>query len=206
MKVLGRFSIILDMIKLDDRVNYIVSGLERSGTSLLMQILQAGGLPTAFDMESRPPDDNNPRGYFELEGGKVINRLMDGTFPLADYKGRFIKITAYGLKFLPPGKYRIIYTERNIEEVLDSMEKMAKIRDEKREDTKTSFIKLNEIIKDIITKREDIDVLIVNYNQIITDPGSQIRKICEHFGWRETNLAGMISAVDQSLYRKRKPN
>jgi len=192
------------MMELDESINYIVSGLERSGTSLLMQILHAGGVPTAFDMESRPPDDNNPRGYFELEGGKVINSLMGGTFPLALFRGKFIKITAYGLKFLPPGKYRIIYTERNIEEVMDSMEKMAKIRDEKREDTTTSFIKLNEMIKDIITRREDIDVLFVNYNQIIADPGSQIRKICEHFGWGEENLAGMISTVDESLYRKRR--
>jgi hypothetical protein len=205
LKVLGRLSIILDMINLDDRINYIVSGLERSGTSLLMQILQAGGVPTAFDVESRPPDDNNPRGYFELEGGKVINRLMDGTFPLADYKGKFIKITAYGLKFLPLGTYRIIYTERNIEEVMDSMEKMAKIRDEKREDTKTSFIKLNEMIKGIITKREDIDVLFVNYNQIVADPRSQIKRICEHFDWGKANLAVMISTVDESLYRKRRP-
>jgi hypothetical protein len=193
------------MINLDDRINYIVSGLERSGTSLLMQILQAGGVPTAFDVESRPPDDNNPRGYFELEGGKVINRLMDGTFPLADYKGKFIKITAYGLKFLPLGTYLIIYTERNIEEVMDSMEKMAKIRDEKREDTKTSFIKLNEMIKGIITKREDIDVLFVNYNQIVADPRSQIKRICEHFDWGKANLAVMISTVDESLYRKRRP-
>ncbi|MBM3285502.1 MAG: nucleotide pyrophosphatase, partial [Candidatus Aminicenantes bacterium] len=99
------------MIKLDNAINYIVSGLERSGTSLLMQILRAGGVPVAFDMASRPPDDDNPRGYFELEGGKVISRLMDGTFPLDEYRGTFIKITAYGLKFLPPGRYRVIYTE-----------------------------------------------------------------------------------------------
>ena len=73
-------------MKLDSSINYIASGIERSGTSLLMQILQAGGLPMAFDMASRPPDDNNPRGYFELEGGKIISRLMNGTFPLADRK------------------------------------------------------------------------------------------------------------------------
>jgi len=125
---------------LDNTINYIASGIERSGTSLLMQILEAGGLPMAFDTDSRPPDDNNPRGYYELEGGKIISRLMNGTFPLADHRGRFIKITAFGLKFLPPGKYRIIYTERNIEEVLDSMEKMAKLRDQNREETKASFI------------------------------------------------------------------
>ncbi len=192
------------MIELDRNVNYIVSGLERSGTSLLMQILQAGGIPTAFDMASRPPDDNNPRGYFELEGGKIINRLMDGSFPLAEYRGKFIKITAYGLKFLPPGRYRVIYTERNIEEVLDSMEKMARIRDENRDETRASFLKLNEMVKHLLTTRKDTDVLFVNYNQIIAEPEKQVRRICEHFGWQEANLADMISAVDATLYRKRR--
>ncbi|MFZ2053840.1 MAG: sulfotransferase [Candidatus Aminicenantales bacterium] len=193
-------------MKLDDNINYIASGLERSGTSLLMQILHAGGVPLSFDTESRPPDDNNPRGYFELEGGKIISRLMNNTLPLADFRGRFIKITAFGLKFLPPGKYRVIYTERNIEEVLDSMEKMARVQDRDREETKTSFIKLNEIIKSLVTKREDIDVLFVNYNQIVADPKTQIRKICDFLGAAGENEAAMVAAVDQKLYRKRRPN
>ena len=90
-------------MELDKDINYIVSGLERSGTSMLMQILDAGDLPIGYD-ESRPADESNPKGYYELEGGKIINRLMDGTFPLEKYKGNFIKVTAYGLKFLPPGK------------------------------------------------------------------------------------------------------
>jgi len=194
------------MIKLDNAINYIVSGLERSGTSLLMQILRAGGVPVAFDMASRPPDDDNPRGYFELEGGKVISRLMDGTFPLDEYRGTFIKITAYGLKFLPPGRYRVIYTERNIDEVLDSMEKMAGMRDEKREETRTSFIKLNEVVKSMIRARKDVDALFMNYNQIIEDPEAEIRKICGNFGWEEAAVDRMISAVDKSLYRKRRPH
>ena len=78
-------------MKLDENINYIVSGLERSGTSMLMQILLAGGVPVFFD-RSRPIDENNPKGYYELEGGKIINKLMDGTFPLHEYKGKFIKI------------------------------------------------------------------------------------------------------------------
>lgn len=193
------------MVRLDDKVNYIVSGLERSGTSLLMQILQAGGVPTAFDLASRPPDEDNPRGYFELEGGKIINRLMNGTFPLADYRGKFIKITAYGMKFLPPGHYRVLYTERNIEEVLDSMEKMARMRDDNREETKLSFIKLNEVVKKLLRERKDVDVFFVNYNQLVKDPEAEVRKICDHFSWPDANLKGMISAVDVNLYRKRRP-
>ena len=192
-------------MKLDSTINYIASGIERSGTSLLMQILQAGGVPMAFDTASRPPDDNNPRGYFELEGGKIISRLMNGTFPLADHRGRFIKITAFGLKYLPPGKYRIIYTERNIEEVLDSMEKMAKLQDMNREETRASFIKLNEMIKGLISKRDDVEVLFVNYNQIVTDPKTQIEKICDFLGSKEIDNAAMVSAVDEKLYRKRRP-
>jgi hypothetical protein len=192
-------------MKLDENINYIASGLERSGTSLLMQILHAGGVPLSFDTESRPPDDNNPRGYFELEGGKIISRLMNNTFPLDEYKGRFVKITAFGLKFLPPGKYRVIYTERNIEEVLDSMEKMARIQDQDREETRASFIKLNGMIKDLITKREDIDVLFVNYNQIVADPKTQVRKISDFLELAGETEAAMIAAVDAKLYRKRRP-
>jgi hypothetical protein len=195
---------ILGMIKLDDGINYIASGIERSGTSLLMQILEAGGLPMAFDTVSRPPDDNNPRGYYELEGGKIISRLMNGTFPLTDHRGRFIKITAFGLKFLPPGKYRIIYTERNIEEVLDSMEKMARLQDQNREETKASFIKLNAMIKGLITKRDDVDVLFVNYNQIVADPKGQVRKIAEFLGETGIDQTAMVAAVDAKLYRKRR--
>jgi hypothetical protein len=193
-------------MKLDDQTNYIASGIERSGTSLLMQILEAGGVPMAYDTASRPPDDNNPRGYFELEGGKIISRLMNGTFPLADHRGRFIKITAFGLKYLPPGKYRIIYTERNIDEVLDSMEKMAKLQDQNREETRLSFIKLNEMIKGLITGRKDIGVLFVNYNQIVADPATQIRKIAEFLGPEGIDQAAMIAAVDERLYRKRRPS
>jgi len=192
-------------MKLDAHINYIASGIERSGTSLLMQILEAGGLPMAFDTASRPPDDNNPRGYYELEGGKVISRLMNGTFPLANHRGRFIKITAFGLKFLPPGKYRIIYTERNIEEVLDSMEKMARLQDQNREETKASFIKLNDMIKGLIAKRDDINVLFVSYNQIVADPKGQIQKIAEFLGEKDIDQPAMVAAVDAKLYRKRRP-
>jgi len=192
-------------MKLDNQINYIASGIERSGTSLLMQILEAGGVPMAYDTASRPPDDNNPRGYFELEGGKIISRLMNGTFPLAEHRGRFIKITAFGLKFLPPGKYRIIYTERNIEEVLDSMEKMAKLQDQNREETKASFIKLNDMIKGLITKRGDIEVLFVNYNKIVADPKAEIREIAGFLGQKDIDQAAMVAAVDAKLYRKRRP-
>ena len=190
-------------MKLDRSTNYIVSGLERSGTSLLMQILQACGLEISFD-DSRKPDISNPKGYFELEGGKIINKLMNGTFPLDEHKGKFIKITAYGLKFLPPGNYKIIYSERNVEEILDSMEKMAGIKDENREETKESFVKLNLMIKNQITTREDMEVLLVNYNNILSNPETDIKRIADFLGFSDNSLDKMISVVNPNLYRQRR--
>ncbi|MBD3413844.1 MAG: nucleotide pyrophosphatase [Candidatus Aminicenantes bacterium] len=183
--------------------NYIVSGLERSGTSMIMQILNAGGIPVAFDFSSRPPDENNPKGYYELEGGKIINKLMEGAFPLDRYQGQFIKITSFGMRFLPQGKYKVIYTQRNIEEVLDSMEKMSQQKDDHRQETRESFMKLDNLIQETIKERKDINQLFVNYNQILKDPEKNIRKIRDFIQETEADLDQMIKSVDLRLYRNR---
>ena len=188
---------------LDVSKNYIISGLERSGTSMLMQILYNGGYPIESD-EKRQPDKNNPKGYFELEGGKIINKLIEKTFPFEQYKGKIIKITAYGLKYLPQGDYVIIYSERNIEEILDSMEKMAQITDENRAETKDVFLKLNSFIKEQIAQRSDCNVFFVNYNEILTNPDDNIGEIYEFLQLDNANLQAMINTVDKNLYRNRK--
>ncbi|MBU1339766.1 MAG: sulfotransferase domain-containing protein [Acidobacteria bacterium] len=191
-------------MKLDGNINYIISGLERSGTSMLMQLIVNGGAPSSFDNETRPPDTNNPKGYYELEGGKIINKLMNGSFSITEYLGRFIKITAFGLKFLPRGHYKIIYSERNIEEILDSMEKMTKIEDNNRDETRLVFTKLNNMIKNLLVEREDCDVLFVNYNDIMSDPKNHIRAIHEFIGSPDVNLEKMIATVDTGLHRNKK--
>lgn len=188
---------------LEKDVNYIVSGLERSGTSLLMQILKAGGIPIGFD-ESRSANNSNPKGYYELEGGKIINKIMDGSFPFKKYKGKFIKITAYGLRYLPRGNYKIIYSERNIEEILDSMEKMIGKKDEEREETKATFVKLNNIVKQQILNREDAQVLLINYNNIISNPQENISKIIDFLDIPIEILDKMMQAIDKKLYRQRR--
>jgi hypothetical protein len=188
---------------LDRNINYIISGLERSGTSMMMQILNAGDIPCAFD-DSRLPDPSNPKGYYELEGGKIINKIMEGSFPFKKYKGKFIKITAYGIRYLPPGNYKIIYSERNIEEILDSMEKMIGNKDEKREETKETFIKLNNLVKQQILEREDTDVLLINYNNIISNPEKNISKIIKFLDIPNEILDKMMQAIDKKLYRQRR--
>lgn len=190
-------------MELDPSKNYIVSGLERSGTSMIMQILYNGGYPVAAD-KKRPPDENNPKGYYELEGGKIINKLIQNQFSFDEYKGKIIKITAYGLKYLPSGDYNIIYSERNIEEILDSMEKMAQINDENRDETKEAFLKLNYFIKEQITDRSDCNVLFINYNKILQNPEENIKNIYDFLDKKEADLTAMTSTVDKELYRNRK--
>ncbi len=190
------------LMKLDKNTNYIVSGLERSGTSMLMQIINAGEIPIAFD-NIRPADKYNPKGYFELEGGKIINKLIAKSFPIEKYKGKFIKITSYGLKFLPKAKYKIIYSERDFEEILESMEKMMKKKDENRVESKKNLIKLNNVIKKKIQEKKDLDVLFVNYNNILKNPKNNIKKILDFLKLPYDNLDKMINAIDLKLYQSR---
>jgi len=190
------------LMKLDKNTNYIVSGLERSGTSMLMQILNAGEIPIAFD-NGRPADEYNPKGYFELEGGKIINKLIAKSFSIEKYKGKFIKITSYGLKFLPKAKYKIIYSERDFEEILESMEKMMKKKDEDRVESKKNLVKLNNVIKKKIQEKKDLDVLFVNYNNTLKNPKNNIKKILDFLSLPYDNLDKMINAVDLKLYQSR---
>jgi len=95
--------------------------------------------------------------------GKIINKIINGYFPFEKYRGSFIKITSYGLKYLPVGKYKIIYSEKKYRRNLDSMEKMMGKKDENRIETKKSLFKLNNLIKKEIKERKDIEYLLVNY-------------------------------------------
>jgi len=178
-------------------VNYIVSGIERSGTSMMMQILYIGGAPVAFD-SSRKPDYHNPKGYYELEGGKIISRLIEGTFPIEKYEGKFIKITAYGLQFLPKGNYKIIYMVRNLDEILDSMEKMSGPVD--REKEKPLFEKLNKFTIDLMEKREDIEYIIVNHRDVIQNTRREVERVNEFLGGM-LDVDEAVKAVDPKLWR-----
>ena len=99
----------------------VVTGLPRSGTSMLMQMLAAGGVAVLSD-ELRTADEDNPRGYLEFE--PVKNLLKDSHW-LFEARGKAIKIIAPLLSALPPGlPCRVILCERDLDEVLDSQERM----------------------------------------------------------------------------------
>ncbi len=181
---------------------YIVSGIERSGTSMLMQILGRGNIPLLFD-EKRKADEHNPRGYYEVEGGKIINLLQENPDYVNKFKGKgFVKITAYGLLFLPKSKYRIIFIERDMEEVLNSMEKMRKGETLERGEIRESLTHLLNHVKKLLAQRADIEVLYVNYNRILQNPSQEIKRIGDFLG-EEFDTEGAVSGVNERLYRNR---
>jgi hypothetical protein len=99
----------------------VVAGVPRSGTSLLMQMLAAGGVPLLCD-DVRKPDPDNPRGYFELEAAR---RLARDSSWLDDARGRAVKLVHALVPKLPPRhRYRVLLVERRMDEVLASQERM----------------------------------------------------------------------------------
>jgi hypothetical protein len=199
-------------VTLDNNYNYIVSGLERSGTSLMMQLLQSAGVPIAYDSD-RLPDINNPKGYFELFNGKIINKLIDKVDDIKKYRGKFIKITSYGLKYLPQDgfpngfgirKYKIIYMQRNIDEIIDSMEKMTKVNESNKKETKQLLLKLNDYITDLMEEDNNISPLYVDYNKLLKEPMPILLNICKFLGIPETKAKKMALVIDQNLYKERR--
>jgi len=184
-----------------DDVIYIISGLPRSGTSMLMQMMKAGGMSVATD-EKRIPDKSNPHGYLEV--ASIINKLKIDPEYIFNFKGKLVKVIAYGLKHLPFWDYKIIYSERNIEEVLDSMEKMMGEEDKNRKSTRESFVKLNRTIKKELVRREDIEVLFVNYTNIALNPKQEAEKIIKFLKKQGLDKIGMINAVDFELYKQKR--
>jgi len=99
----------------------VVSGIPRSGTSLMMQMMSAGGMPVLTDGQ-RSADDNNPRGYFELESVKSLARNQD---VLTQADGKVVKVISSLLPSLPKDfEYRVVFMCRPLEEVVSSQNRM----------------------------------------------------------------------------------
>src|ERR1044071_4928925 len=101
----------------------LVSGLPRSGTSMLMQMIEKGGMPIVTD-KVRTPDEDNPKGYHEFERIKEIDKTTDKSW-LKNYRGQVIKTISFLLQDLPLDlNYRVVFMRRDIAEVLRSQNKM----------------------------------------------------------------------------------
>ena len=180
----------------------VVSGLPRSGTSMMMQMLERGGVEPLTD-EVRAADASNPHGYYEFE--KVKNLANDASFmPLAE--GKAIKVIAQLLPYLPARHtYKVIWMEREISEVIMSQQIMlGKTREQAIKTypfklAQTYFEQLERVEK-WIENQPHVDVLRVQFADAHNHPGATARRVAEFLDMPE-RAADMEKAVDNALYR-----
>jgi tetratricopeptide (TPR) repeat protein len=179
----------------------IVSGLPRSGTSMMMQMLHAGGLPVMTD-EKRLPDQNNPLGYYEYE---PVKRLANETQWLANAKGKVVKVISQLLYFLPASyKYKIVYMKRDLDEVMKSQQKMLGKEGEISMAIYESYKKEYEKMKKWAEKRPNVSMLEINYGNVIANASDECSKINDFFDGA-LDLDEMTAKVSSELYHNRKP-
>jgi hypothetical protein len=180
----------------------IVSGLPRSGTSLMMQMLDRGGIPALTD-EIRTPDTDNPRGYFEFEQVKKV-REDQAWLPRA--RGKAVKLVSSLLYDLPDSEtYRVVFMERDMNEVLESQERMLKRLDRPvlpREQIRASFAIHLERLHAWLPWQDHLRLLRVNYNTLVTAPELELLRVSQFLDGR-VNPDEMHSVIDPSLYRNR---
>ncbi len=183
----------------------VVSGLPRSGTSMMMRMLEAGGMDVLID-HIREPNADNPKGYYEFER---VKKLPDGDVAwLADAQGRAVKIIAALLTHLPDTyTYKVLFMQRHIEEVLASQKRMLVRRGE--DPDKVNDIEMARLFESHvekvytwIAKQPHITHMNVDYNEMLVDPMPQILSI-RTFLKRDLDVAQMTATVDPALYRQR---
>ena len=182
----------------------IVSGLPRSGTSLMMQMLVAGGLAPLADGE-RKADTDNPRGYLEWER---IKTLPNDPGCIAEAEGKVVKVISRLLLSLPSGyDYRVIFMQRPLPEVLASQDEMLKRRGTYKEGTNAAIITaafekhLREVY-DWMEKTPRVQSMLVAYHDVLARPLEISRELAT-FLKVPLGLEAMTQQVDASLYRNR---
>jgi hypothetical protein len=183
----------------------IVSGLPRSGTSMMMKMLEAGGIPPLTD-KIRGADNDNPKGYFEFERVKQLDKGDVAWLPEA--RGKVVKVISALLKHLPADyEYRIIFMRRNMPEILASQRKMLIRRGENADDMDDAkmaalFEKHLQSTIQWIENQPNISLLYVHYSDMLSDPVPQIKRVNEFLNGR-LNEDAMANVVDPNLYRNR---
>ena len=183
----------------------VVSGLPRSGTSMLMKMLEAGGLPLVTDGQ-RAADEDNPKGYFEVERVKDLAQETDKSY-LREARGKGLKVISFLLKSLPADlNYRVIFIRRELDEVLASQAKMLARRGEKDASAPERMRKLFEDdlwkASYLLKHRAQFETLTVHYSTILAKPEEEARRINAFLGGA-LNVEAMAQAVDPTLYRNR---
>jgi hypothetical protein len=189
---------------MNNEVITIVTGLPRSGTSMMMKMLEAGGMQVLTD-NVRAADADNPQGYYEFEAVKQIEH--DKSW-LPDARGKAVKMISELLRHLPPDyQYKVIFMRRKIEETLASQRQML-IRRRKPVDEISDEIMAGLFRRHLVRleawlkEQPKFEVMYVDYGEIIAKPARQAEKINQFLDARLDEEA-MASVVDPSLYRQK---
>ena len=182
----------------------IVSGLPRSGTSMMMKVLEAGGMEIVTD-NLRVADEDNPKGYYELE---QVKALKDGdTSWIQVAPGKVVKVISSLLEYLPSAyKYKIIFMRREIAEILASQKQMLIRRGEPSDGNDQEMAEMfQEHLKRVrvwLANQPNMEVLYVDYNTLMGAPDPEIKAVAEFLGLNE-NLEAMLAVPDKKLYRQK---
>jgi hypothetical protein len=184
----------------------LVSGLPRSGTSLMMKMLEAGGIPPMTD-NLRAADEDNPKGYYEFERAKKL-REGDTTW-LPEAHGKAVKTISALLEHLPPDyDYKVIFMRRAMPEILASQRQMLVNRGE--DPNKVDDAEMTRLFNAHLAKvtgwletRKNFKVLYVSYNDLVSNPTADIDRIDAFLDGR-LDRAAMAAVVDPVLYRQRR--
>jgi hypothetical protein len=183
----------------------VVSGLPRSGTSMLMNMLNAGGMEVLVDGR-RLADDDNPRGYFEHDRVKDLESDRDRAWVRAA-RGKAIKVISHLLRSLPgENRYRILLATRELREVLASQNRMlARAQKPNPVDDEKALRLFRQHLKNVrslVGVRGNFEMIEVPYAEVIRDPRAWTSRIATFVGRRldEERMAGVVEA---RLYRNR---
>jgi hypothetical protein len=197
-----------------DEIVTIVSGLPRSGTSMMMQMLSAGGMPALAD-HLRRPDEDNPRGYYEFE---PVKQLAQDCSWLDEAQGKVVKMVYRLLYDLPRDHtYRVIFMRRELHEVIASQEVMLERqgkagkptthRGEQPDDDLLADIyrrQLDEVMS-WLRNQPNFSVMYVDYAGVLSDPQETVHELNRFLDGR-LDVDAMLQVPDWSLYRQRVGN
>jgi hypothetical protein len=185
----------------------VVSGLPRSGTSMMMQMLRAGGLELVTDAV-RTPDGSNPKGYFELEAVKDLDKGV--TVPwLVEARGKAVKIVSSLIPHLPgTSQYQVLFMTRNLDEVIASQNRMLAERGSPQDEDQNDRIRhlyeahVEDMLR-VLRRRRCFSTLVIDYGEALAEPQKTACRVAEFLGTR-LDVARMAAAADPALYRNRR--
>ena len=190
---------------MDAKFVTVVSGLPRSGTSLMMQALRAGGMPVLAD-GMRQRDEDNPQGYYEFE---AVKRTKADPAWVAGAMGKAVKMVYQLLYDLPEAyEYRVIFMRRDMREVLASQKIMLERRGEQGANISADrladlFQRDLEKVYQWLDHQANMSMLAVNYNAMVESPLPECQRVSAFLGLG-LDLEKMALVVDPSLYRNRR--